>query len=154
MLRGAEIRSRARLVGVMEKPPNFAKVPLDFTKASLSPVETRLLADGATELGVTVTVPATAGAPIALRPLVTIARTSRASLRTISSALPRRVTAVIERFGRKPATAVEVGFEIRRDLKELVPDADLMVKLQQEISDFTIVEIEIPVSHGTQRHPG
>jgi hypothetical protein len=67
--------------------------------------------------------------------------------------MPRRVTAAIERFGGKPAAAVDVGFEIRRHLKELVPDADLMVKLQQEMSDFTIVEIEISVNHGTQRPP-
>lgn len=153
MLRSAEIRSRARLAGVLEKPPAFAKVALDFTRARLSQAVSQMLADGSTELGVTVTVPARTGAPIVIQPILKIARRSQESLRAIADVMPRRVTAAIDQFREKPATAVEVGSAIRRDLRELVPNADLRVKLQQEMADFTIVEIEISVDHGTQHHP-
>jgi hypothetical protein len=155
ILRAAELRSTGRLAGVLKDVPAFAKRPLDFSRARIFETQVRSFAGGAGEIGIAVELPGLARPSLWFRIKLAFRNATPEWLRTTGAKVRARIDAVLRRFGTQAATARDVGIALRRELKDLLPEADLLeLQLREEASDLTIVQREPAESRGANGHAG
>jgi hypothetical protein len=164
-VRAAEVRTRAHLAGVVKPPPEFATRPLDFSKATLGETQTRTYSDGAAEIGHILEI---AGAkPISIEIKVAVQKASPGLLERLSAKIKSLIKALVGHFSGGSVSPQDFGIELRKQLNDLLREElrdqiqddlrdelfrdlhRLELKMKQESSDFTIVQREVPASHGT-----
>jgi hypothetical protein len=166
VIRSAEIHTHARVAGVVKPLPEFAKQKLDFASARLGETRTRPYRDGAGAIGHVVEIPG--DKPILIEVKVAVRRGKAGVLQSLGARIRGLIQSVIQRFSRKPGSPYEFGRALRTHLRQLLRDElpqhmghgisedqlfDLAwpeIKLRQEATDFTIVQRELPASHGTR----
>jgi hypothetical protein len=155
VMRAAEIKTEARFAGVLRDSPEFVTRPLDFSNAKISSARVRSFPDGAGEIGVAVKVPTAGKRPLLFRIKMAFKNASPQWLKATAAKITNAIKSVIAKFSGRAVTPRDVGFELRQQLKVLVPEVDLLeVNLKLEMSDFTIVQLEERARRGAERHAG
>jgi hypothetical protein len=154
-MRAAEIKTNARHAGVLRDTPEFVNRPLDFSNAKISLARVRSFPDGAGEIAVAVKVPTAGKGSLLFRIKMAFKNASPEWLRATAAKIANVIKSVIAKFSGRAVTPREVGLELRQQLKELVPEVDLLeLNLKLEMSDFTIVQLEERARRGAERHAG
>jgi hypothetical protein len=125
---------------VAQNTPEFAGWPMDFTRVKVSKAQFRSFPDGAVQIGISVKVPTTGTCRLLFRIKVAFKKAPEL-LGRLATKIQEVVERVISSFRGRTATPKQVGVEIKRQLRELVPEIDqLKINLQLEMSDLDIFQ--------------
>jgi hypothetical protein len=164
VLRAAEIRTRATMAGVVKPPPEFAIKPLDFAGARLRATQTRTYADGAGQIGHVIEIPGPRQLSVSVK--VAVRHAPPGVLQRFAARIRQLIESLLARLSGKRMSPSDFSIELRKELQQLMRNElpkqpglgnelhrephRLEIKIQQEATDFTIVQREPPTSHGTR----
>lgn len=154
VVRSAEINTGAILRGVLDAPHNVAKARLDFRKATIANSEGRSFGTTAA-LRFALQVP-TVQRDTVLAKIKIVAK--RVAPTWVKQALARardHIRRVISRHPADPLSSRAIAASLHHELRTLLPEADqidITMRMQAEVSDFTIVDLEHKETRGGTEH--
>ena len=151
VLGATEVRIKGKVVGVLDSPPRFATQAMDFSKARILEAETRVYREGAGAVGITVVVPVRRSS-FTMKVKAAFRMITPGRLKSAAKQADETVANVITR--QPTAAPRDVGLLLQEELESVLSADFVEVKMQMELTDFTIVDRDAVDSHGTNRLPG